>query len=246
MKAEYNASIGYSALELVDPDKMRRVIEINKRLILAYRALDAEDRILVAGAGLGIEATLIGEVFGQKTVGVDLNIAPDLASVKGGGVALLRQDIMALGFADNAFTLVYSYHVLEHVADHRIALAEIYRVLRPGGLLFVGFPNRNRLVSYIEPSQKITMADRVLWNLHDYGFRVRGRFHNKRGAHAGFSDKEFRRDACELFKAVYAVRDQYMLLKYPSFGRLIQFLRTTGLGEVVFPSNYYICLKSAI
>lgn len=51
-------------------------------------------------------------------------------------------DLQALDFADESFDLVFMNEVLEHVPDDRRALAELFRVLKPGGL-FVNFtPNR--------------------------------------------------------------------------------------------------------
>lgn len=50
----------------------------------------------------------------------------------------LRADANALPFADDDFDVVVSWSALEHITGgYRGALAEIRRVLRPGGLLFV-------------------------------------------------------------------------------------------------------------
>ncbi len=46
-------------------------------------------------------------------------------------------DVMALPFADNTFDCVSCFETLEHVKDPRKALAEIRRVLVPGGA-FIG------------------------------------------------------------------------------------------------------------
>lgn len=45
----------------------------------------------------------------------------------------LRLDIEAMALPDAAFDMVIAVHVLEHVEDDARALAEIFRVLRPGG-----------------------------------------------------------------------------------------------------------------
>lgn len=52
----------------------------------------------------------------------------------------LSLDICRLPFRDGAFGLVIASHVLEHVVDDRSALAEIRRVLAPGGLALLLVP----------------------------------------------------------------------------------------------------------
>lgn len=42
--------------------------------------------------------------------------------------------ISKIPFPDNYFDFIYSYSVFEHVLDQRLAWAEIYRVLKPGGV----------------------------------------------------------------------------------------------------------------
>ena len=49
-------------------------------------------------------------------------------------------DLLALPFHDGAFDGVVLTEVLEHCTDPKLAMAEVYRVLRPGGLLLVTSP----------------------------------------------------------------------------------------------------------
>lgn len=57
--------------------------------------------------------------------------------------AHLSSDPVALPFDDNAFDTVLSCGVLEHVPDPDGSVAEIRRVLRPGGMFYVtNLPNR--------------------------------------------------------------------------------------------------------
>ncbi len=230
-------------MDLVDHDKLVRVIRVIKRIVAEYLLAEEEARILVAGAGSGYEAVLINREFQLQTVGVDLNI--DLNNLFPNSLDLLLQvqDLSSLAFGRNTFDLVYCYHVLEHVADHMAVLKEMGRVLKPGGVLFIGFPNKNRLISYIGTSQKVSDLDKIKWNINDYVYRLQGKFENRHGAHAGFTEKEFIKDASDVFDPIYPVRNQYMSLKYPKLGGLMTFIEKTKLEEFLFPSNYYICKK---
>jgi ubiquinone/menaquinone biosynthesis C-methylase UbiE len=245
MTNRYSKTIGYSPLVNVDYEKMLQIIQINKIIIDEYYESKENDTILVAGAGLGQEALIINKEFNLKTFGVDLHIEQHDVSSVSQEIVFQRQDLTSLAFKKNAFALVYSYHVLEHVADHMSMLREIYRVLKPGGVLFIGFPNKNRLISYIGTSQKVSNLDRLKWNLNDYKYKLSGKFENKFGAHAGFTEKEFIKDASNFFDTIYPVRDKYMLVKYPFYHKIIRYLIKTKLEEIVFPSNYYICTKKA-
>lgn len=51
-----------------------------------------------------------------------------------------NEDVQSLSFADGTFDLVTHTEVLEHVADDARALAELQRVLRPGGVLAFTVP----------------------------------------------------------------------------------------------------------
>lgn len=51
-----------------------------------------------------------------------------------------KADLTCLPFPTASFDVVYASHVLEHIQDDRLALREIHRVLRPGGLAIVPVP----------------------------------------------------------------------------------------------------------
>jgi hypothetical protein len=54
--------------------------------------------------------------------------------------AMVRLDITAIDQPDASFDLVYAGHVLEHIPDDVRAMAEVHRVLRPGGLALLPVP----------------------------------------------------------------------------------------------------------
>jgi SAM-dependent methyltransferase len=57
----------------------------------------------------------------------------------------------ALPFHDNSLDYVASSHVLEHVANPVAALAEWYRVLRPGGIIYLVVPDRRCAWDHARP-----------------------------------------------------------------------------------------------
>ena len=240
----YDRTVGYSPLARVDPVRQARVVAINTRIIQGFWRSQAPARVLVAGAGLGLEALHVQEAFGLPTVGVDLFISS--ATLQNAPASLLnlqRQDLRWLAFRDNSFGLVYCYHVLEHVESPAEVLRELGRVLAPGGVLFAGFPNRRRLLAYLGTSQRASWLEKLQWNIKDYADRIGGRFENRLGAHAGFTEREFVVMASHAFRKIHPVRNAYQLLKYPGLRVAIELLIRTGLGEVFFPSNYFVCVK---
>ena len=243
MSKEYDRTIGYSPLEHVDEEKMLQVVKVNKKIIESYYSPQFGDIILVAGAGHGQEAMILGKVYRLTTFGVDLNIESINLAGDYSDVFFQRQDISSLAFLSSTFSLIYCYHVLEHVQDHTAVLRELERVLKPGGVLFIGFPNKSRIFSYIGTSQKASIRDKIKWNLIDYGYRLRCKFDNQYGAHAGFAEKEFVAAAAGIFGAVHSVRNQYMLYKYSRYASAMRLLIRIGLNEFVFPSNYFVCTK---
>lgn len=52
----------------------------------------------------------------------------------------IRATALSLPFADSSFDRVIAAEVLEHIADDEVAMAELGRVLRPGGVLAVTVP----------------------------------------------------------------------------------------------------------
>lgn len=66
-----------------------------------------------------------------------------------------RADIRQLPFSDGSYDLVYCSHVLEHIREDRKAVAEIQRVLRPGGLAMLPVPVVcEKTIEYPEPNPR--------------------------------------------------------------------------------------------
>lgn len=105
------------------------------------------ERVLDIGCGAGRAIERIAAQTPQAQVsGVDLSPAMVAAAihrnrraVKAGHVEVRQGDVAALPFADRMFDKVLSIHTLYFWTDPEQAVAEIGRVLKPGGRLALTF-----------------------------------------------------------------------------------------------------------
>ena len=75
-------------------------------------------------------------------------------------LAMVRMDLLALPLRTAAFDAVICSHVLEHVADAHRALAEIHRVVRPGGWAILQSPIDPARATTFEDPAVVTPAER--------------------------------------------------------------------------------------
>src|SRR5215218_66776 len=107
--------------------------------------LDAQpgEVVLDCGCGYGFTLRVLRELTGARLVGLDLQ-RERVANVRerlGEGVGLVQGSALSLPFADETIDKAVSSEVLEHLPDDRAAVAELFRVLRPGGTLVVTVPS---------------------------------------------------------------------------------------------------------
>ena len=114
--------------------------------ILKWYPRVLEDKILDLGCGSGKFLTQVAEVGGD-VVGIEPSqelIDEAFARARSVGVAITirRGTGESLPFPDGTFGFVNMAEVIEHVADPERVLREVWRVLKPGGGVYVSVPNR--------------------------------------------------------------------------------------------------------
>ncbi|MGI9382600.1 MAG: class I SAM-dependent methyltransferase [Methyloligellaceae bacterium] len=83
-------------------------------------------------------------------------------------VSLRHGDVRHLPYDTGVFDLAMAGHVLEHLGDPSLALAEMVRVLKPGGLLVVCLTRRSPLGVYVHlkwRTHRVTPAEAESWLL---------------------------------------------------------------------------------
>jgi arsenite methyltransferase len=113
-----------------------------RRETLRALALQPGERVLDVGAGPGLLVAEMAEVVGQSGRVTGLEISDSMLALGRRRcadpsirkrVAFVKADAVALPFPDGTFDVAVSTQVYEYVADLEAALAELHRVLRPGG-----------------------------------------------------------------------------------------------------------------
>ncbi len=114
-------------------------------IILENLDLSAGQMVLDAGCGRGFYVKVLDKLgLRLKIFGVDLNekYLKVGRQICGSAVHLLRADIVALPFESRSFDRIIASEILEHIPDDNKALAELFRVLKPGGKMLLSVPNR--------------------------------------------------------------------------------------------------------
>jgi SAM-dependent methyltransferase len=109
----------------VDPEYEEQILP------LAARELEGSRKVLDVGCGDG-QVSRLAARLGAEVVGVDPTW--NCVSVAGQrGTTVARAGAAALPFADASFDAVVACLVFEHIRDVDDAIAEVARVLQPGG-----------------------------------------------------------------------------------------------------------------
>jgi SAM-dependent methyltransferase len=122
-------------------------------LTVDYRRLGVVpgERLLDLGCGGGrhaFEAARLGaqvvalDAQGDEVARVraTMGAMSDAGEIDDSGAGVVQGDALRLPFADGAFDRVIAAEVLEHIPDDASAMAELARVLRPGGTMAVTVP----------------------------------------------------------------------------------------------------------
>jgi ubiquinone/menaquinone biosynthesis C-methylase UbiE len=116
--------------------------------IVRLTGMDASKSILDAGCGSANHAIRLA-AKGLNITAIDfsesvLEIARERVAALGlsAKIKLQQADLTALPFDDHSFDVAYCWGVLMHIADVETAIAELCRVVKPGGHIIISEANK--------------------------------------------------------------------------------------------------------
>lgn len=127
---------------------------IDKLELAATLPLCAGAKVLEAGCGTGMILRAVAPVA-KSAVGIDLSEGM-LAQARARGLDVVHGSVTDMPFGDGEFDVCYSFKVLAHVQDIERALAEMTRVVRPGGHVVAEFYNPYSLRGLIKRLKRPT------------------------------------------------------------------------------------------
>lgn len=92
------------------------------------------ERILDLGCANGWNMSRFQQ-YGRAPMGLD--VVPERVALAGSFGPVLVGSGLDVPLASGSFDVVYIQHVLHHIGDPARALGEVWRLLRPGGILFL-------------------------------------------------------------------------------------------------------------
>jgi SAM-dependent methyltransferase len=142
---------------------------------------------------------------GAEAFGADISPPITAQACRGfpaGGLRGVVADVRALPFRDGSFDGVYSMGTVEHFDETEQAMGETFRIVRPGGRVIMGVPNRH------DPFLRPLMVA-VLYRLGLYGY--------------GFEKSYSRKTLHQMLERCgFVIRDETSILFIPGWLRMLE------------------------
>ena len=133
-----------------DQESVAQAVAYQDREVQRLMQYAKGGRVLEVGSGTGGFLSAARN-RGFEPYGVELSTSGVEHSRQVHGLTNIIQGTVEEGkFESSSFDVVFTWHVIEHVLDLDGFVREIHRVLRPGGLLWIGTENYQNATHYLD------------------------------------------------------------------------------------------------
>ena len=169
--------LAYSDTQALMLDEESRRAKATKMAAVITHFLGREDlsglRVIDVGCSGGIVADQLSHL-GAEVIGLDIDV-PGLDKAQSRfaeSAAFICADSQRMPFDDAIADVILCNHIYEHVVDPEQLFAEMRRVVRPGGMLYLGLGNR---LGIIEPHYRLPFLSWLPRGLAHRYVRITGR-----------------------------------------------------------------------
>ena len=139
------------------PARLYRAICRKRSKIHSYCVITPEKTVLDVGCATGSGLKFLREIGFQNLYGIDLD-SYLLKIVPKSLAKLCKGSVEKMPFEDESFDYILCQNILHHLTslnEYSIASDEMFRVLKPGGIIFISEPARYGFYRYLKKGVKI-------------------------------------------------------------------------------------------
>ena len=127
----------------------KRAKELSIRLDKASSFIFSSQKIKLLDIGTGEGNLLVeGLIRGWDVTGIDI-VDNRITSAKNSEINFIKAKFLEQNFLENTYDIIYLDSVLEHVLQPKEYLSKACRILKKGGVIYIGVPNEDCLFNDI-------------------------------------------------------------------------------------------------
>lgn len=169
--SNYDAYLPEDPQEIMEWRAMMRPIVAKSAQIIESAYGKKPGRVLDIGSGYGFFLEEMKK-RGWDAEGVELSETGRKHTQDQIDVTLHQHPLESICLSEGSFDVVTLFYVIEHLSDPISTLKEVYRILRPGGLILLRWPHSTPIVRLLGPFSKKLDLYHTPFHLYDFSPRT--------------------------------------------------------------------------
>ena len=157
----------------------------------------------------GVEVSRAGREYARKTLGLSIHSKP----------------LEDMAFPNERFDVVTLFYVIEHIHDPGMILKEVFRILKPGGMVLLRWPHSTPVVKILGPFAKRFDIYHTPFHLYDFNPGAMQQLLEK----SGFTDVQ------NMIGGFTLPEKRFYRWSSVVFGRMAEALHSFSAGRFLLP-----------